>query len=106
MIMTEMYRKFKNILMSGIVMMLCLHYLQPANAGIVENALKYFPGELFDTLYVENNLDEGEGSFRQAIQNSNEQQEGINVVIIRLVQDSDSVLMVKSPKPPDRKSSR
>ncbi len=86
--------------MSGIVMMLCLHYLQPANAGIVENALKYFPGELFDTLYVENNLDEGEGSFRQAIQNSNEQQEGINVVIIRLVQDSDSVLMVKSPLPP------
>jgi len=96
--MIEMNSKFQNILKAGFVLMLTVLCLPLAEAGFAENGQKHFPVNIFDTLYVENNLDEGEGSFRQAIQNANEQ-DGINFIVISVLQDSDSVLMVKSPLP-------
>lgn len=98
MIMTVMYSKIKNILKAGFALMLTFFYLPFAQAGYIENAQKYFPEEMFDTLFVENNLDDGEGSLRQAILNANEHI-GFNFIVISLLQDSDSVLLVKSPLP-------
>lgn len=98
MIITMLYSNFNKVLRLGYLLVLTLFCLARMEAGSMFQYVKVIGIQTVDTLVVDNNLDEGEGSLRQAILFANALDKRV-LISVRLGNNADSVLTLKSPLP-------
>lgn len=90
--------KYLKILIQAFLCWLIFSIIAPVYGQKPVLPLREKNSGITDTLIVENNLDDGPGSLRSAIQAANDQDKKISI-LIRLIEPADSILYINSPLP-------